>query len=46
MDPLVCLTDEDGKEGMEGSTTKKGAPCSLVDFKRDLYPSKPCADLK
>jgi hypothetical protein len=31
---------------MDGSTEKKGAPGSLVDFKRDLYPSEPCADLK
>jgi hypothetical protein len=37
---ILCLTDEDGKEGMEDSTAKKGAPGSLVDFKRDLYPWK------
>jgi hypothetical protein len=43
---ILCLPDEDGKEGMEGSTEKKGAPGSLVDLKRDLYPSEPCADLK
>jgi hypothetical protein len=35
-----------GEEGMEGGAEEKGAPGSLVDLKRDLYPSKPRADLK
>ena len=45
-DALLSLIGEKGKEGMEGRTEKKGAPGSLVDFKRNLYPSEPCADLK
>jgi hypothetical protein len=45
-DALLSLIGEEGEEGMEDSTKTQGAPGSLVDLKRDLYPSKPRADLK
>jgi len=45
-DPILAVIGEEGEEGMEDGAEEKGAPGSLVDLKRNLYPSKPRADLK